>query len=80
MEKQTYEEVRAEAQETANRTGYDRGLETSPYEGYRHFGLPRRENRYGHELRCEVVSCSDISRCQPGHGPPPSDARRVRMP
>jgi len=31
--------------------------------------LPCRENRYGHERWCEVVMCSDVSRCALGHGP-----------
>jgi hypothetical protein len=31
--------------------------------------LPQRKNRYGFELRCEVVECENLDRCQPGHGP-----------
>ncbi len=33
------------------------------------FTLPARQFRSCSELRCEVVSCSDLFRCPPGHGP-----------
>lgn len=66
----TYEEAKEKAQSLANELGFDYGVEASdPMFGWRCFMLPRRENRYGFETRCEVVSCSDLSRCQPGHGP-----------
>lgn len=78
----TYEEARIYAQFEADSDGMDRGIETSPMysypdnrEFYRVFLLPRRENRCGHELRCEVVMCSFIEKCQLGHGP----ARRSPM-
>lgn len=61
-----YETVRAEAQKIANETGMDRGIERNAF-GFTHFGLPRRENRYGHELRCEVVS-TERNNAKPGHG------------
>lgn len=64
----TYKEARAEAQHRANQTGYDYGVEHDAF-GYHAFALPRRENRYGHELRCEVVHCEVLSRCAKGHGP-----------
>lgn len=65
-----YEACRAEAQALADSTGFDRGLEANDlFKSFRHFGLPNRENRTGHELRCEVVMCSDLSKCKPGHGP-----------
>ena len=64
-----YKEVRAEAQASANRFGYDYGVELLG-DRYRSFMLPRRENRYGHELRCEVVHPEGD--CKPGHGPPRS--------
>lgn len=65
-----YRAARAEAQVAANADGFDRGLERNDlFKSFRVFLLPRRENRYGFETRCEVVSCSDLSRCQKGHGP-----------
>jgi hypothetical protein len=65
-----YQSVRAEAQKQANGTGFDYGIvkgECPPH--YYMFMLPCRENRQGYELRCEVVSCEDLSKCKPGHGP-----------
>ena len=75
-----YKEVRAEAQASANRFGYDYGVERLG-DRYRCFMLPRRENRYGHELRCEVVRPERLEDCKPGHGPHHSTADgRVRFP
>lgn len=52
-----YLTARAEAQAKANETGYDYGLEANDlFKQWRTFMLPRKENRAGHELRCEVVS------------------------
>jgi hypothetical protein len=68
----TYQEAKAEAQRLANELGFDYGVEKCGFPGppeYRHFMLPRRENRYGFELRCEVVMCEDLAKCKPGHGP-----------
>ena len=66
----TYLFAKAGAQAAANADGYDRGLECNPLmKEWMVYMLPRRENRYGHELRCEVVMCEDLSKCQPGHGP-----------
>ncbi len=62
-----YDVVRAEAQAKANATGFDHGVEKDAF-GYRSFMLPRRENRYGFELRCEAVSCDNLMKQQPGHG------------
>jgi hypothetical protein len=65
-----YLDARRDAQQRANETGFDYGLE--PFEdlqSFHVFMLPRRENRYGHETRCEVVMCERLSKCQPGHGP-----------
>lgn len=73
----TYAEARAVAQHAANDDGFDRGIEWLGGRGYgdwRVFMLPRRENRYGHERRCEVVSCEDLPRCRPGHGPQARDS------
>lgn len=51
-----YLAARAEAQAKANETGYDYGLEANDlFKQWRVFMLPRKENRAGHELRCEVV-------------------------
>jgi hypothetical protein len=65
-----YHAARTEAQHKANETGYDYGIERNDlFKTFHVFMLPRVENRYGHELRAEVVSCEDLARCQPGHGP-----------
>lgn len=65
-----YQTARAEAQAKANATGFDHGLERNDlFKSFRVFMLPRRENRCGHELRCEVVSPERLDACQPGHGP-----------
>lgn len=68
MWRDNYKSVRAEAQKQADELGFDFGVERDAF-GFRSFMLPRRENRYGHEVRCEVVSCSNLAKCQPGHGP-----------
>ncbi len=65
-----YVKARAHAQVAANGDGIDRGLEANDlFKQWHTFMLPQRKNRYGHELRCEVVSCENLDRCQPGHGP-----------
>lgn len=67
-----YKAARDAAQTLADRDGFDRGLEWNAVIGEWHtFILPQRDNRCGFELRCEVVSCSDLARCRPGHGPGP---------
>ncbi len=64
----TYTEARVKAQANANEMGYDYGLEYNPiFKNYRCFMLPRKENRYGHETRCEVVYPE--RNAKPGHGP-----------
>ncbi len=66
----TYEEARAEAQRRANETGFDIGVELNDvFKNFSVFMLPRRENRCGHELKCEVVMAEDLTKCQDGHGP-----------
>lgn len=51
-----YLATRAEAQARANETGHDYGLEANDlFRRWRVFMLPRKENRAGHELHCEVV-------------------------
>lgn len=76
-----YQEARREAQLRANDTGGDYGVEKLGAE-YRYFPLPQRRHRFGFELRCEVVSCTDIAKCRPGHGPNVATApgkRRVKI-
>jgi hypothetical protein len=65
-----YQAARAEAQAKANELGFDYGLERNDvFKTFSVFMLPRRENRYGFELRCEVVSCEVPGKTQAGHGP-----------
>jgi hypothetical protein len=64
-----YESVRKDAQARCNADGFDRGIERDHFGAYHHFMLPQRKNRYGHELRCEVVMCEKLDHCRPGHGP-----------
>jgi hypothetical protein len=65
-----YRAARAQAQQRANELGFDHGLERNDlFKTFHIFVLPRRENRFGHELRCEVVSPENLAKCQPGHGP-----------
>lgn len=65
-----YTAARAEAQRKANETGYDYGLEANDlFREWRSFMLPQKQNRRGHELMCEVVSCEVLDRCKYGHGP-----------
>ena len=65
-----YLAARADAQAAANKDGFDRRIEANDVFREGMVGmLPRREHRFGFEARCEVVSCEDLSRCQPGHGP-----------
>ena len=64
-----YRTAREGAQRLANAMGFDYGLEANDmFKIFSVRALPRRENRYGDELRCEVVSCENLERCQVGHG------------
>lgn len=63
-----YRATLAAAQAAADASGFDHGVERHAL-GWHFFVLPRREHRCGHELRCVVVSPTDLSRCRPGHGP-----------
>jgi hypothetical protein len=63
-----YRLARDAAQALANASGYDYGLERNAF-GWSAFMLPMRKNRYGHELRCEVVHPERLDACKPGHGP-----------
>lgn len=69
----TYIEAHKLAQREADADGFDRGLEVLRVKGqpdnWHVFMLPARHHRQGHETRCEVVMCSDLARCRPGHGP-----------
>ena len=65
-----YEEARAEAQNRANATGLDHGVEQNKlFKHWSIFTLPQKRFRSGHELRCEVVMCERLENCNPGHGP-----------
>jgi hypothetical protein len=72
---ETYQAIRAQAQAAANADGYDRGVEKLG-DRWRSFMLPQVRNRFGFELRCEVVFCMDLSRCALGHGPHPVYVKR----
>ena len=51
-----YLEVKKAAQAQADSTGMDVGIEwNSLFSYYRSFLLPRKQNRCGFELQCEVV-------------------------
>lgn len=64
-----YKDAREIAQKKANDSGMDFGLEfNSIFKTYNSFMLPRKENRTGHELRCEVVSPENIDKTEKGHG------------
>lgn len=64
-----YAAARAYTQKLANELGFDHGLEFNKlFKEYNVFMLPSKQNRYGHELRCEVVSCENKHTVKPGHG------------
>ena len=66
----SYATARATVQQKANETGFDFGMEWNEiFCQWHSWMLPRRESRFGHEARCEVVSCEILAKCQPGHGP-----------
>ena len=66
----SYLEARNNAQRQADEFGYDYGLEGNDvFKTWSTFMLPQRQNRTGHELRCEVVSPMRLENCKPGHGP-----------
>jgi hypothetical protein len=65
-----YRIAREKAQALANETGFDYGIEANDlFREFRVFMLPMRANRSGHELRCEVVHCTNLATVQIGHGP-----------
>jgi hypothetical protein len=54
-----YKDARKVAQELANRIGHDVGIWRAKEfgkDGYNIRSLPKPQNRFGHELQCEVVS------------------------
>jgi hypothetical protein len=67
---EAYRSAREKAQRGANETGFDHGVEANDVmRTFSTFMLPQKQNRSGHELRCEVVSCESLDKCQKGHGP-----------
>lgn len=62
----TYEEARERAQQIADQTGRDMAVRRDHEGGWEARHLPRREDRSGWEIRCEVVS---PMRPREGHGP-----------
>jgi len=76
-----YEKAHAYAQVQANQIGRDVGIERSLQfgdDGFSVFILPNEGNRYGHELRCEVVRPSarfQLS-CDQAAPDPPQDEPR----
>lgn len=64
----TYEEAKKKAQAAADEYGFDYGVEKLG-DAYHTLMLPAVGYRFGHELHCEVVSCTILSKCRPGHGP-----------
>jgi hypothetical protein len=70
IKRASYPAARAQAQASADLHGLDMGIEWLGEGNMGHwhvFMLPRPENRFGHELRCEVVvSCrSKEPKCEP---------------
>ena len=64
-----YLEIRKVAQDKANATGCDHGIEQNKlFRTYREFLLPMAKFRTGHELRCEVVHPELLASTRPGHG------------
>lgn len=65
-----YARERAKAQEKANMTGFDHGLEPNDmFRQWRVFVLPQKPHRFGFERTCEVVTCEHLDACRQGHGP-----------
>lgn len=62
MRFKTWKEAHAQAVLLARQLGHDVGIwrqNEFGKDGYNIRSLPRPENRFGHELRCEVVSPRD---------------------
>ena len=74
-----YAEAIEQAQQRADASGRDYGVaHNALLHGYYVVPLPRRENRYGAEVRCEIVCPSTWA--EPGHGPVSPRRRRVTAP
>lgn len=65
----TYKEAFAHAQKEANASGMSRGIEkpVPPYNEWNVITLPRPQNRFGHELRCQVVATEHVDRVARGY-------------
>lgn len=65
----TYGEAFKVAQEEANASGMSRGIEkpVPPYNQWSVIVLPRPQNRFGHELRCQVVATEHVDRVARGY-------------
>jgi len=63
----TYQQAKDEAQRLSDMTGFDVGVEPDAF-GYHYHLLPQKRERFGHELTCEVVSCTVLAKTRPGHG------------
>jgi hypothetical protein len=65
----TYQDALERAHKLADLTRMDQGIERNRLlGGFSVFMLPRRENRYGFELRCEVVHPAPGLTAHEGHG------------
>ena len=68
-----YQEARSYAQEQANAQGRTFGIEYNEmFKEWSVKGLPKAENRYGHELRMEAVNPDDrpdLAADEPGYQP-----------
>lgn len=74
MGRAAYGAAKAEAQALADASGLDVGIEISdtcpisaPVINVRF--PPNKKNRQGYTSFAEVVMCSDLAKCMPGHGP-----------
>ena len=65
----TYDEAKREAQAKADASGFDHGVKVLANGVAYCWTLPVHRFRFGAEDECEVVHCTDLSRCRPGHGP-----------
>lgn len=68
MNYKSYNEMKNYAQQRADETGYDFGIQKLGQE-YSVFMLPEKKYRFGRDLKCEVVMCTKLERCEKGHGP-----------
>jgi len=67
----SYTAAAAYAQKQADETGFDFGVEdlSGPLgKSFSVFMLPGKQYRSGHELRCEVRSCTNPDKMRKGHG------------